>query len=326
MPVELNRARQEIGRIAGYPEREVLAARLEDLLGEPVMIVCRQRNVYASTFPSEVVTCRLADGSERRLFCKYTAGRSHQDHGHRGDVAYEARVYREVLRGLSLPLPIYHGALDSETEGTWLVLEFLEDALRVSKVPQPGMSLAAAWAGTFHTLNEARTRWKELLFLKTYNAAYYAGWSRRTLAKAQAVRPLPRWLPNVCRRYEERIPLLCEGCQTVVHGEFTPHNVLWQNGRVVPIDWESAAVGAGEIDLAVLLEGWDESACRVCEDSYRTARWSGEVDVSFEERLGVARLYMVFRWLADCSDWTVARRPPTYLEELRRLGQNLGLI
>ena len=46
------------------------------------------------------------------------------------------------------------------------------------------------------------------------------------------------------------------GPRAPAHGEFTPHNVLWQGGRAVPIDWESAAFGAGEVDLAVLLDAF----------------------------------------------------------------------
>src|SRR5438552_1397274 len=64
-------------------------------------VIEREQSPYASTFPTEVVTCRTAAGATLRLFCKYAAGRNHHHaHGHRGGVAYEARVYRNVLTPL----------------------------------------------------------------------------------------------------------------------------------------------------------------------------------------------------------------------------------
>src|SRR5947208_9976074 len=91
-------------KVSRFPDRKTLEAALTAMGGGgPVAVLLRRRNEYASTFPTEVVTCRLADGTERRLFCKYAAGRSQRDHGHRGDVAYEARVYRHLLQGVPLP-------------------------------------------------------------------------------------------------------------------------------------------------------------------------------------------------------------------------------
>jgi hypothetical protein len=74
-----------------------------------ITVLARQPNSYASTFPSEVVTCQLAQGSELRLLCKYTAGHSHNSYGHRGGVSYEAEVYRHVLQPLQVPTPTFYG-------------------------------------------------------------------------------------------------------------------------------------------------------------------------------------------------------------------------
>ena len=50
-----------------------------------IAILARDRNDYVSSYPSEVVTCRLADGSVLRLFCKYSAAVDGQlEFGHRG--------------------------------------------------------------------------------------------------------------------------------------------------------------------------------------------------------------------------------------------------
>jgi hypothetical protein len=293
-----------------------------------VQILDREPNPYTSTFPGEIVTCRLADGSERRLFCKYTAGEGHNDHGSRGGVRYEAEVYRQVLQRLPLPAPAFYGAFSGrESGGTWLVLEYLEEGIRVSKLPAAGaLQAAAGWCGLFHALSWEGLRPEPPPFLTRYDADYYAGWSRRTLRYGEPVLPRHAWLPAVCRRYEDMIPVLTGQPQTVIHGEYTPHNVLWQAGRIYPTDWEAAALAVGEIDLATLVEGWEEDTVRACEQSYQEARWPGRAPRAFPETLAAARLYVTFRWLAARGDWTQDARSLWRLGELYRLAEQLGLI
>lgn len=296
--------------------------------GGQVRIRRRKPNVYASTFPSEVVTCRLGGGDERKLFCKYGRGPGHSDQGCRGGVCYEAEVYQRVLRSLPLPVPVFHGFLaDASAGGPALVLDYLEDSLRISRAPDEGaMSQAAAWAGRFHALQQERLRHNVPSFLARYDADYFAGWSRRLLLCAKARLPRSPWLRTVCRGYEERIPLLTEPPLTVIHGEFTPHNVLWCDGQVVPTDWEAAAVGAGAIDLATLIEGWKEETLCACEKSYRQARWPEGAPRSFAETFGAARLYVAFRWLAVCPEWTVGNGSTPDLNGLHDRAERMGLI
>src|SRR4051812_31391750 len=121
-----------------------------------VTIVDRQPNIYATSSPSEVVTCRVDDGSELRLFCKYAAARRHNVYGHRGGVEYEAEVYRHLLRPSQASTPTFYGAYkDISTSDTWLILENLDKSMRVGKTPEPAaMSLAARWIGRFHGANK----------------------------------------------------------------------------------------------------------------------------------------------------------------------------
>ena len=71
-----------------------------------VTVLARQPNPYASRSRSEIVTCRLANGDELRLFCKY----ENRDRQSWSDVAYEAEVYRRVLRPCRISALMYHGA------------------------------------------------------------------------------------------------------------------------------------------------------------------------------------------------------------------------
>ena len=112
--------------------------------------------------------------------------------------------------------------------------------------------------------------------------------------------------------------------QTVIHGEYYPQNVLAQEGVIYPVDWESAAVAAGEIDLASLTEGWPAEFARRCEEEYALARWPEGAPPEFERTLAVARLYFPLRWLGHAGTLTPERS--RFLDRLRLAGERLGLI
>src|SRR5438477_12040043 len=113
--------------ISLLPDSRTLTAHLTAVLsangGPQATVLDRKRPRYMSTFPNEIVTCQLADGSQRRLFCKYEAGQGHNAYGHRGGLAYEAGVYREVLDLMKAFRPALIAAHTDDTNGgTWLML------------------------------------------------------------------------------------------------------------------------------------------------------------------------------------------------------------
>ena len=65
------------------------------------------------------------------------------------------------------------------------------------------------------------------------------------------------WLPELCQRCQRRLPALLP-LATIIHGEYQANNILVHSGGNVLVDWESAALAAGEIDLASLTWGWDD--------------------------------------------------------------------
>ena len=319
----------------GLPDARALAAGLEAVLQGAdaptgrVAFLRREPNVYGSTFPTEIVTCRVADGGVRRFFCKYATAESNTDFGHRGGIALEADVYHRVLQPLGVSVPRFFGtASDPATGRDWIVLEYLEDNAPLAEAPDPGPELPAArWIGRFHAANEARLGGEPMPFLTRYDAAYYLGWAQRTAAAVggRHHRRYP-WVGGLCERFNEVLaPLLASGA-TVIHGEFYPPNILVQGGVIYPVDWESAAVGAGEIDLASLTEDWPAAAARECEREYRQARWPEGAPADFEQRLTAARMYLTFRWLADDPNATARRPNPWYLKQLRSAGRRLGML
>ena len=219
-----------------------------------VVILDREPNASESTFPSEVVTCQLPDGSELRFLCKYAAGHYHNAYGHRGGVPYEAEVYRQVLQQLPVTAPIFYGAHKGPNAGeTWIALEYLDDCASVSDSADATMMNAAArWIGRFHRLNAACFTETSLSFLIRYNAEYYLGWADRTSKLAGHLHEQYPWLSLLCNRFEEVVETLLEPPAIVIHGEYYPMNILFCQEAIYPVDWEATAIAVGEIDLASL--------------------------------------------------------------------------
>ncbi len=316
---------------APLPSLEALTAGLGAALNGaapgPVRVLARRPNPVDATFPSEVVTCR-AGGEELRLLCKYAAGRNHDAHGHRGGVGYEAEVYRQVLGRVPGSAPRFFGsAADAATGGRWLAVEYLDGAVQIHRVPGRGaLGEAARWLGRFHAATAAGNAFRPPGFLKVYDAAYYRGWARRTVEYAGPLGEHFPWLGALCSRFAEHGPRLLGSAPAVIHGEFYPANVLVHRGQVYPVDWESAAWGPGEVDLAALTEGWPEEAGRRCADEYRQARWPGGAPAGWGEALAAARLYWELRWLGDRPEWTVHEATRERFDGLRAAGERLGLL
>jgi aminoglycoside phosphotransferase (APT) family kinase protein len=317
-----------------FPGLKALTEGLNALLGaggsapRNVAILHRTPSIFASTYPSEIVTCRADSHGELKLYCKYKAAAGGSSFGHRGGLAYETEVYRCVLEALPLSRPKFYGVYEDATTGDMgLILEYLEESLRVPKGPQPESLLRAAhWIGRFHAVNEKRLATGPVSFLNRYDSDYYAGWVRRTsnFSRSQ-LRKFP-WVEPLCERFEAFIDILLSSPPTIIHGEYYPHNVLVKHGEIYPIDWESAAVAMGEIDLATLTEAWDGEIARQCALEYRRSRWGGGLEDGFERRFSAARLYLSFRWLGERSDWTAGDGNAFYFEQLRSVGEELGLI
>jgi hypothetical protein len=317
------------------PDLQTLTVGLESALrsggftNDRLTIVGRQPNIYAASFPSEIVTCRVDGGSELRLFCKYAAGHTHNSYGHRGGVAYEAAIYRHLLQPSRAPAPAFYGShTDDLTGDTWLILEHLDDTLRVSHTPEPAasMNVAARWIGHFHNIAQEHRSSAPMAFVNIYDAEYYVGWARRTSLFAGHRHRLFPCLTTLCERFEESAHLLLKAPPVLIHGECYTSNILFRNGVVYPVDWESAAIAAGEIDLASLTEGWPPRIVRQCEREYRRARWPEGPPDDFERTLAAARLYLHFRWLGDRPEWTAAEGHLWRFRELRSAGDRLGMI
>jgi hypothetical protein len=290
-------------------------------------VLGRHVNVAASTYPSEIVTCRINDHAVLKLFCKYSTHLNYDTYGHRGGVEYEARVYRDVLHQAKVSVPKYYGSYkESDTGRTWLVLDYLANTTRVSRVSDPdALFKAARWLGVFHAQNEASLVRGYIPFMNVYDADYYQGWADRAVLFVNGPGQGQSWMIALCDQFRMQIPALLAGPHTVVHGEFYPANVLVHLGGLSPVDWESAAIAAGEVDLACLTDRWPEQTARRCEREYARKRWPAGAVAEFDYRLRLARIYVQLRWLGDWFEMT-AKDCRWRLERLHELGRRFGLV
>ena len=112
----------------------------------------------------------------------------------------------------------------------------------------------------------------------------------------------------------------------MIHGEFTTRNALWDQGRILPIDWETAAVGPAEVDLAVFTYDWHPDNIKAMERTYVEARWGGSPPDGHEERMLAARLYAAFHWLFGTPGGCGPERIRTHLRELHAEAVRWGVV
>ena len=322
-----------------FPDRRSLTFGLSRALNEygfavgNVTVLDRRPNIFASSYPSEIVTCRMPDGRTIQLFCKYEPDGENRTSPHRGDIGYESEVYRNVLLPLGLSSPGFYGLhKDEKTGAKWLFLEYLDQAARLHKF---GLTLsensaaviqAAHWIGQFHVAAGTYLQTISRTSLIVFDEEYYLGWARRTLLYAAPLLRRFGWLPSLCERYNQMAALLPAKTQTVVHGEYYPKNILLQGGVIRPVDWQSAAIAAGEIDLASLTDGWPQNIVRECELEYQRTRWPEYVPGDFHQILRLAHLYQQFLWLGHRPEWTVGENLSWRFDRLRTEGERMGLI
>ena len=317
---------------AAIPDLDTLATELGTAVAESgvlvgeLTVISRQPNIYCSTFPSEIVTCRLGDRQKIRVLCKYSAEVDNESYGTRRGIEYETDVYRQLLQTLDLSCPTFYGAYrEPANNRTGLVLEYLADSVRLIHSSDIGTVLeAAAWIGRFHALCSTRISSPALSFLNSYDPEYYRGWARRTLNMEQQSGLAPRWLETVCSRFDEVIEMLCEAPSTIIHGEYYPKNILLHDGLIYPVDWESTAIASGEIDLATLTEGWAPDDIERLELEYQQARWPQGSPYDFHRVLVAARIYIQFRWLGDPR--ARLKEYNHYLDALHTYAGEMGLI
>ncbi len=303
-----------------------------------ITIVDRWLNDYASSHSTEIVTYRKNRGLKQRLFLKYGGTFMHGEKSeHYRTVSYEARVYKQVLSLAPVTQPEFIGVSMNKgitSVGTFLMIQYLSDGVRLSELnssvaQEEAVMEGAGWLGQFHRFFETRAHTKSLSFLKPYDADYYMEWARKTALSLKPLRQLYPWLPDDSSDFKNLCDCLRSVPSVVIHGDLYAHNILVKKGSIYPVDWESAAFGSGEIDLASLIEGWDDGTIYECERIYQQARWPENVPEYFDQSMTAARLYWHFGWLMlrkNQNNKKQKKQLQWRLDQVRLLGNKSGLI
>ena len=269
----------------------------------------------------EIVTCRMPGGGLLRLFCKFGPLEVHQP-PHRFGLAYEAQVYDQLLPAWKDDVPRMHGAfLDDTTQTFGLALDYLDGARPLDQVSdaKAGLTAAARWIGRFH-------RWSETAavpaLLRRYDTAFYRTWAQLAEHCTRCLHERFPWLPDLCQRCQRRLPAILP-LATIIHGEYQADNILVYNGRNVTVDWGTAALAAGEIDLASLTWGWGDERAAACEQQYCLARWPGGAPEDFALRLTAARVFLYLRRFASADSEAAPDAVVGELEQLLPLAERL---
>jgi hypothetical protein len=288
-------------------------------------IVERSELPAAGRADCEIVTCRMGDGSPRRLFCKFGPLAEPAPPARCFGVGYEAQVYDQLLPAWPDDVPRLHGALlDEPTQTVGLALECLDSATLLQDLPQPkaGLTAAARWIGRFH-------RWSETVavptFLHRYDTEFYRAWMQRAGHFTRHLHERFPWLPDLCERCQRRLPALLPPA-TIIHGGYRAENILLRDSRAVAIDWESAALAAGEIDLASLTWGWGDELAALCRQQYGLARWPDGAPDDFDLRLTAARVFLHLQRLGDVDEGEDEGELLETIGELSPLAENLTAL
>ena len=305
---------------------EVLAA--EVAAHGPVRILHRRENPRVSSYVADIVQLGFADGHRERLLCKFAHGRELTPPTPHYGLAHEARVYADVLRDCPLDTPHVHGGFtDHETGDFVLVMRFYPGAVPAGKSTDPAaVDTLIRWLAAFHAWAEPRLDDPRWSFLDRYGSELYAMWLERTCEHAAPFAAEFPWLGRMADAYRERIPLLAAAPPTVIHGEFTTRNALWNDGRILPIDWETAAIGPAEVDVAVFTYDWHPENIVAMEDIYMQARWGGAPPDGYQERMLAARLYAAFHWLFGTPGGCGPERVRDHLKALHDEAVRWGIV
>ena len=324
-----------------------LSAALEQCLGRhcgrpcPLARLERRPSDYRSSNALEEIDAELADGRVLRLVFKDLSPRALLEcaRGARPEFLREPRreieVYRTFLAVAGLGTAAYYGAAADEDRGRyWLFLDRVPGQALNQVGEFAAWLQAARWLAALHTLTVGAAQALGEARLVAFDADYFRLWPRRAQAFARRSADR-RMLARLAGRYDPAVERLAALPRTMIHGEFFAANVLVHNlepsWRVCPVDWETAALGPGLVDLAALTAGqWADpqrEALALAYHAEQTARGGlPPAPEALLTDLDFCRLHLAVQWLGWSPEWSP---PPEHshdwLGEALALSEKLGL-
>jgi len=308
-----------VTRVDGQDSRlmiDTLEEGLSHLQGQPVRVRAIRRELLPSlsSFRRERLRLTLENGTTLPVFLK-DLNPDHQTEKARAVRARdlvpssrELRMYQSVLSPERFgTLRLYAYRWDPDRRLFWI---FLEDGGRMllhNFVDMDRWTAAARWAARFHAAGRALGP-SLVEFLPRYDHAHYRACAERVGAILPNLETPERELVRRgLRRYARCVDRLAALPPTVIHGQFFGRNVMLRRGtgerRIVVIDWETAALGPGTLDLVSLSSGkWtddERQAMRLAYFEQLQPETGQPLDwEAFRRELAAVALYQSLEWLA----------------------------
>lgn len=302
-----------------------LVEALQGSLGDAsVAQLDRRPSAYRTSFPLEEVDALLSDGTVLRLVLKDLRRRALDGAARRAKPAFlysprrEVAVYRSVLSTAPLGTArLFAAADEGGREPPWLLLERVP-GVELYQVGDLGVwREVARWLARLHArFLRPETLPAEAPLIR-HDAAYYRRWMRRALAFRRRRGGSTDGLERVAERYDEVVERILALPRSLIHGELYASNVLVQERagrarRVCPVDWETAALGPGLVDLAALVAGaWSEaereSIARAYLDEWTDLAPAPLPEETFRDGLACCRLHLAVQWLGWSARWSPPR-------------------
>jgi hypothetical protein len=272
---------------------------------------------YSTSFRLTIVTVGLDHGDRDVLVMKdfdharmLPGARRHRA-GHPTSPCREIDTYRRVLVPAGIGPRCRATVADPIWRRYWLFTEKVA-GVELWQVGDPDVWAAVAgWLGDMHA-SFADRRADLARWLPVMDREWFGAWHRRAAAAlAESADPRATELGARLDRggLADRLAVqLAATPTTLVHGELYPSNVMvdpreragrTDHVRVVPIDWETAALGPPMLDLAALATGWDRATRARLAEAYGPT-----LDPI---SLACCRLHLALRWIALSAGW----EPPT---------------
>jgi Ser/Thr protein kinase RdoA (MazF antagonist) len=292
---------------------------------EQLVSLNRELYDYHSSFAIEELVAEFEDGDRLALLFKNLSpqgllpgARQTRPHFYY-DPKREIAVYREILALANLGTATCYGTVsDPKQQRYWLLLEKVSGDELYTIGDIDVWCDVARWLARMHDrLGKCAMQRPLQAKLRTYDADFYEVWIDRAQqfhgGRGGAGSPVSSaqmgLLIDRCRLATRH---LCSQPCTFIHGEFYASNVLIDQRqhprRICVVDWETAAIGPGLIDLAALVAGgWTESQKdQLAQAYFDDLPVAGRCWNSIQEMtrsLQCCRLFQAIRWLGWSPDW-----------------------
>jgi hypothetical protein len=302
-------------------EREAMIAALEaGLCGQrqPVVIqeLKRENLGGSSSFATERLLVRLGDGRNLEIFFKdlnparqLPEAKEIREPG-LGPSRREYWMYTEVLDRGRHGTPELYASRWTESDGRlWLFLEFAGPK-RLSRLGDFALWVdAARWAGAFHAATRDIDSCARRL-LGRFDTPRYTESARRLEES------LGRFVEEDRATLRVALDLLDAACERasslprcLLHGEYFGKNVMIRpdsEQHIAVVDWETAAVGPGAVDLVSIAAGrWTrdqrQEMYRAYYDAYRSTVTDCPPWSAFKVETEDVALCQAILWLAYWS-------------------------